>query len=49
MIWDLAHRSRGESECTPAAVEAPDSWAAVEKLRAEIPGDHLVLYVRRTS
>jgi hypothetical protein len=47
MNWDLAHRPRDASESTPATVEAPDSWAAVEQLRALIPADHLVLYVRR--
>lgn len=47
MKWDLAHRPREATESTPATVEAPDSWSAVEQLRADIPADHLVLYVRR--
>jgi len=46
MKWDLAHRPRDADESTPATVEAPDIWAAVEQLRAAIPADHLVLHVR---
>jgi hypothetical protein len=46
MKWDLAHRPRDADESTPATVEAPSSWAAVEQLRGAIPADHLVLYVR---
>ena len=46
MHWDLAHRPRDASESVPATVEAPDSWAAVEKLRAAIPTEHLVLFVK---
>ena len=49
MLWDLAHRTRDATESTPARIEAPDSSSAVEKLRSEIPADHLVLYVQRAS
>jgi hypothetical protein len=49
MIWALAHRPRDAQESTPAQVEADTSWAAVEKLQAEIPEDHLVLFVRRVA
>lgn len=46
MKRDLASRTRDAVESTPATVEAPSSWAAVEQLRSVIPADHLVLYVR---
>ena len=46
MNWDLAHRPRDANESTPATVEAPTSAAAIEQLRASIPADHLVMYVR---
>ncbi|MCI4659743.1 hypothetical protein [Cryobacterium zhongshanensis] len=46
MNWDLAHRPRDTSEPTTVTVDAPSSLAAIEKLRASIPADHLVLYVR---
>lgn len=46
MNWELAHRPRDTSEPTTITLEAPDSWSAVEKLRAAIPANHLVLYVR---
>lgn len=46
MNWDLAHRPRDATESTPVTVEAPDSWTAVEQLRAVIPADQLVMYVR---
>ncbi|SEN98869.1 hypothetical protein [Cryobacterium luteum] len=49
MLWGLAHRTRDAAESTSASVEAPDSASAVEKLRSEIPDDHLVPYVLRTS
>jgi len=49
MKWDLAHRPRDANESTLATVEAPDSWAAIEKLRSEIPAGNLVLYVRRSK
>lgn len=49
MNWDLAHRTRDAAESTPATVEAPSSWAAVEQLRTHIPADHLVLFVRPAS
>ena len=34
---DLAHRARDPAESTLAQVEAPSSWAAVEKLRGAMP------------
>ena len=51
MLFDLAHRPRNEtvSVSVPARVEAPDSKTAIEKLRSEIPADHLVLFVRRVN
>ncbi|WP_199183104.1 hypothetical protein [Cryobacterium sp. Y29] len=49
MNWDLAHRPRDTAESTPVTIEAPDSWTALEQLRAAIPADHLVLYVRPTK
>ena len=48
MLWDLAHRTRDATESTPARVDAPESRSAVEKLRNELPADHLVLYVRQS-
>jgi hypothetical protein len=42
----MAHRPRGAGESTQVTIEAPTSWAAIETLRAKIPADHLVLYVR---
>ena len=49
MLWDLAHRTRDAVESTPARVEAASSLEAIEKLRSEIPADHLVLFVRRAG
>jgi hypothetical protein len=49
MLWELAHRTRNAAESTQVHIEASTSWSAIEKLRIEIPDDHLVLYVRRTS
>ena len=49
MLWELAHRTRDSAESTRASIEASTSWSAVQKLQSEIPEDHLVLYVGRTS
>ncbi|WP_241985764.1 MULTISPECIES: hypothetical protein [Cryobacterium] len=46
MNWDLEHRPRDSNESTPVTIEAPDRWTAVEQLRAAIPADHVVMYVR---
>jgi hypothetical protein len=48
MQWELAHRPRGVYDATTVTLEAPDSWAAVEQLRAQIPAGDLVLYVKES-
>lgn len=47
MHWELAHRRRDVAAATQVTIEAPGSWQAIEALRAQIPADELVLYVRR--
>ncbi len=47
MLWDLPHRGRDADESTSLQLEAPTSDAAIEAARAQIPDDHVLLYVRR--
>ncbi|WP_181032846.1 hypothetical protein [Clavibacter michiganensis] len=49
MTYELAHRPRTESSVELATVDAPSSWAAVERLRQRIPAERVVLYVRPIS
>jgi hypothetical protein len=47
MRWNLTHRSPAAEEATSVEVEADTSSAAIDALRARIPEDHQILYVRR--
>jgi hypothetical protein len=49
MNWDLAYRPRGVYESTPITLQAASSAAAIAQLRAQIPADNLVLFVRAAS
>ena len=46
MRWNLAHRPRGVEEFTEVEVDADTSADAIEVVRAAIPEDHVILYVR---
>lgn len=46
MTWTLAHRPRGSGAPTPVESTAATSAEAIERLRSEIPDDHVILYVR---
>jgi len=49
VMWELAHRTREAAEAVRVVLEADNSAAAIEQLRAQISDDHLVLYVRSTD
>lgn len=49
MNWELAHRRRNVDEATHVTVQASSSWEAVEAVRAQIPAEEIVLYVRRAE
>jgi hypothetical protein len=49
MTYELAHRPRTESSAELVTVDAPSSWASVERLRAKIRAGHVVLYVQRPA
>jgi hypothetical protein len=48
-MWELAHRTAEAVEAVQVVLEADSSAAAIEQLRAQLPADHLVLYVRSTD
>jgi len=45
--WLLAHREPEARDAIWVERAAPSSWDAIEALRAEIPGTHKILLVRR--
>jgi hypothetical protein len=47
MRWNLAHKPAGTEDVTFVDVEAEGSRAAIDTLRAQIPENHVILYVRR--
>jgi hypothetical protein len=47
MRWNLAHKPAGTEDVSFVDVEADGSRAAIDALRAQIPENHVVLYVRR--
>jgi hypothetical protein len=47
MLWDLAHRRRGDAVSTRLEVDAHTSGVAIDDVRSEIPADHVLLYIRR--
>lgn len=49
MHWELAHRRRDVDAATHVTIEAPESWQAIAALRAQIPADEVVLYVRKAA
>ena len=49
MLWELAHRTREDTASTVFRVDAPTSAAAIAALRASMPEDHVILYVRDAS
>lgn len=49
MQFELAHRSRGVYEHTTITVDAPNPDEAVAQVRASIPENDLVLYVRQAG
>jgi|GEM_PF-6081614 len=49
MNWELAHRRHDVDEATHITIQAPGSWQAIEDVRAQIPADEIVLYVRRAE
>ena len=45
-MWELAHRRRDESEAaTRVVIETDTSQEAIEQLRAQLPPEHVILYV----
>jgi hypothetical protein len=48
-MWELAHRTATADEATKVVIDADTSAAAIEQLRAQIPADHLILYIRLTD
>ena len=49
MRWDLPHRRRDADESTSLQLEAATSAEAIAAARAQIPDDHVILYVRRVD
>ena len=47
MRWNLAHKPAGTEDLTFVEIEAQGSRAAIDTLRAQIPKDHVICYVRR--
>jgi hypothetical protein len=47
MQWQLAHRPRTADTAEFVELTADSSAAAIAALRAQIPADHKVLFVRR--
>lgn len=48
-MWELAHRPADSTDSVRVVLEADTSAAAIAQLRAQIPQDHLVLFVRSTD
>ena len=49
MAQQLALRPTNTYDATTVTAESPDSWTAVETLRAQIPDVDLVRFVRRAK
>ncbi|MWV51449.1 hypothetical protein GRS96_19455 (plasmid) [Rathayibacter sp. VKM Ac-2803] len=48
-MWELAHRTRAESASTVVHSSAATSADAIAEVRAEIPEDHVIVYVLRVD
>jgi hypothetical protein len=49
MLWELAHRRRDAAAVTRVTIDAPGSGRAIEVLRAQVPADEVVLYIRKAA
>jgi len=48
-MWELAHRRREQTESTRLILEADTSAEAIKQLRAQLPPEHVILYVREVD